>query len=162
LTDLPRIADDSGFLALVDPDSYEGFLGDWDYDSIMVRFREAMASRSLLLWHTGHGGFWQVAVSDPAPASGFRRTAGPIRSAKGRLLITNYESLTMAAQFEDVRLPEPHLADLLIEVAPGDHTCEVTQVYDPADGDLGDGAHFVLTLTPGGTLPAWKAPAWPG
>ncbi|GAA0581078.1 hypothetical protein GCM10010172_77550 [Paractinoplanes ferrugineus] len=80
--------DDSGFLALIDPDTYPGFVAeDWDYDSVMEHFAAAMAARRMLLWHTGDGGWWHVEVSDTAPAAGFRRTAGPIRSAAAGLVV---------------------------------------------------------------------------
>jgi len=157
-----EVTDDSGFLALIDPEAYAGFVApDWDYDSLIAHFRAAMAARTLLIWQTGAEGEWRVEVGGPAPA-GFRRTAGAIHSRAGRLHLLNYESLTMAAQFPDVTLPEPHLKHLVLTVEPGDHTVEVVQLTDPDDLDAepGPGPDFVLTLTPGATLPPWTGPAW--
>jgi len=98
-------------------------------------------------------------VGDEAPAADFRRIAGPIRSSRGRLHLLNYESLTMAAQFADVTLPEPELEHLVITVPVGAHTCEIVQLTDPDDDLDGPGPDFVLALTPGGSAAPWPEPA---
>ncbi len=108
---------------------------------------------------------WHVEVTDSANSSrlsGFRRTSGPIRVTRGRLLPVNYETLTMGAQFAHVSLPEPYLADLLVDVPSGDYACEITQLDDPdtSDDDSGDAAGFVLKLTPRQEHESWSAPAW--
>lgn len=154
-----EIPDDSGFLALVDPDAYAGLVPDWDFDRLLAHFNAAMAERSLLFWATGYGGMWAVDVvtdGSPAPA-GFRRVSGPIRVTAGRLHLVNYESLSMVAQFPDVHLPEAYLADLVVEVPPGDYTCEIVQLADPEDGD-DDG--FVITVTPGAGPAPWTEAPW--
>ena len=150
-----EISDDSGFLALVDPDAYAGLVPDWNFDRLLAHFATAMAERSLLFWATDDGGgMWTVdVVTDgrPAPA-GARRVSGPIRVTAGRLHLLNYESLSMAAQFADVRLPEAHLADLVVEVPPGDYTCEIVQ--------LADDEGFVIGVTPGTGPAPWTGPPW--
>jgi len=150
-----EIPDDSGFMALVDPDAYPGFIGpDWDFTQLYARFAEAMAARSLLIWGTGDGGMWTVDVltdGGAAPA-GFRRVSGPIRVTAGRLALVGYESLSMVAQFADERLPEAHLADLVVEVPPGDYTCEIVQ--------LADDEGFVIAVTPGAGPATWAEPPW--
>jgi hypothetical protein len=118
-----EVTDDSGFLALVDQHAYLGFVAaDWTYDSLMTHFRAAMEKRSLLVWGTGREDVWtvDVVVDGPAQPAGFRRTLGPVNVTAGQLYLTNYESLTMAAQFDDVRLPEPHLEHLGLRATPGD------------------------------------------
>ncbi|WP_446217599.1 hypothetical protein [Micromonospora sp. IBHARD004] len=107
-----EVTDDSGFLALVDHHAYQGFVhADWTYDTLLDHFRAAITERSLLVWGTGREDVWtvDVVVDGLAPPTGFRRTIGPIHVTAGQLHLTNYESLTMAAQFGQVRLPEPHL-----------------------------------------------------
>ncbi|WP_215541682.1 hypothetical protein [Amycolatopsis sp. CA-230715] len=156
-----EVTDDSGFLGLIDPDAYLPFVGeDWTLEQLFARFRTEMGKRALLLWGTGAEGTWRVEVATGARPPGFRSTAGPIRVTGGRLLLVNYETLTMAAQFADVSLPEPHLADLLLTVPNGDYACEITQVHDPEAEYASDGADFVVALTAGVTPAPWSAPAW--
>lgn len=82
-----EVPDDSGFLALVDPDVYQGFVGsDWTYDSLFLYFRNAMMQQSLLLWGTGREDMWTIdVVTDGSQRpTGHRRVTGPIRvSAAG-------------------------------------------------------------------------------
>lgn len=71
----------------------------------------------------------------------------------------------MAAQFHDVRLPEPHLQDLVFELPPGMYGCDVAQLDDP-DGDIEDSddsrtvPDFVLTFTTAREVEPWREPAW--
>jgi hypothetical protein len=124
-----QVTDDSGFLALVDPDAYSGFVcADWDVKQLLGRFEREMAERRLLIWGTEGEGCWTVEVSfDPRQDAGVREVRGSIVSTRGRLCLTNYESLAMAAQFPDVTLPEPHQADLALAVAPGAYRCRIVQ-----------------------------------
>jgi hypothetical protein len=155
--------DDSGFLAVVDPHAYRGFVSEsWTYDTLFGHFAAAMAERSLLIWGTGREDEWTVDVSvgDPVPGTAFRRISGPIRVTAGALLLTSYESLTMAAQFGDVALPEEHERDQVFELPSGDYVCEVVQWADPdEDADEPD-TRFTLTFTPGRDAPSWTAPPW--
>ncbi len=58
-----RVTDDSGFLAVVVPASYEGFVDrDWQLDQLFDHFRQQMLQRSLLIWGTGLEGRWRVDV----------------------------------------------------------------------------------------------------
>ena len=164
-----EVTDDSGFLALVDQHAYQGFLSaDWTYDTLFAHFRAAMAERSMLLWGTGREDTWtvDVVVGRPVQLTGFRRETGPIRVSAGQLHLTNYESLTMAAQYPDVRLPEPHERDLVFDVPSGLYDCEIVQLEDP-DSDLERPddeprtvPDFVILLTAGQRIDAWQKPAW--
>lgn len=52
-----QVTDDSGFLALIDPDEYSGFVAeDWALEDVVTRFHEEMAARHLLIWGTGQEG----------------------------------------------------------------------------------------------------------
>ena len=152
------VTDGSGFLAIVDPDSYQGFVAeDWTYESLLDHFAQEMRRRSLLVWATSeHGGTWTVTTD--APSRTGRSVTGTIVSTGGRLCLTDYESLTMAAQFPDVTLPEPHMADLVFEVPAGTLACTVTRYHDD---DSMPPPHVALTLSPAGaTIEAWPRPAW--
>ena len=58
-----EITDDSGFLALVDPDAYRGFVTkNWELDDLLARFKAEMSGRRLLIWGTGCENTWSVRV----------------------------------------------------------------------------------------------------
>lgn len=152
------ITEDSGFLGIIDPDRYEGFVAeDWTLERLFEHFAAQMGRGTLLLWATSeHGGTWTV-TTDSAPP-GARSVTGPIVSTRGRLCLVTYESLTMAAQFDDVTLPEPHMADLALDVQPGTYDCTVTQ-FD--DDDSTPGPHLAVALSAtGAARPPWRQPAW--
>ena len=94
-----------------------------------------MRDRHLLIWGTGMELFWSIDVSfQPTRASGFREVVGSIDASRGRLLLTSYESLTMAAQFPDVTLPEAHERGQVLSVSPGLYDCRIVQLSDPESG----------------------------
>lgn len=159
-----QVTDDSGFLALIDPDAYSGFVAeDWALEHILARFHEEMAARHLLIWGTGQEGCWTVEVSlSRAVEAGIREVAGSIVATKGRLLVTNYESLTMAAQFSDLTLPEAHQTALVVEVPSGLYRCRVVQHAREA-GNWAEGcdAEFHIELQPTKVPePAWTTIPW--
>lgn len=127
------IPDDSGFLALVDPDAYRSFVGeDWTFEQLMAHFTAQMRERRMLIWRSGAENLWRVQVRLSTSAiNGYRELTGPLTITNGRLLLTNYERLTMAAQFEDVALPEPENMDMLIPVPSGHYRCRIVQIDDP-------------------------------
>lgn len=145
-----EVTDDSGFLALVVPTSYESFVSSkWTFDQIMSHFHAQMARRSVLIWGTGLEGCWKVEIElKKADIKGFREVSGPMHIVGGSLLLTNYESLTMAAQFKDVTLPEKHQKHLLVSLPDGDYTCRVIQMFDPGQVDTAesDNPDFVVEI----------------
>jgi hypothetical protein len=159
-----QVTDDSGLLALVDPDAYSGFIAeDWAWEDMVARFHEEMAARHLLIWGTGQEGCWTVDVSlSRAVEAGIREVAGSIVATKGRLLVTNYESLTMIAQFSDLTLPEPHETALVVDVPPGLYRCRVVQhALEAANWAEGCDAEFRIELQPAKVPePTWAKIPW--
>jgi hypothetical protein len=163
-----EVPDDAGFLGLLDPDAYEGFVGsDWTMQQLVARLRHQLRDRRLLLWGTGRDGMWRVRVEVEADAPrGFREVSGPIRSTRGRLLLTHWGTLTMAAAYFDVPLPEPHEEPLLLTVPPGEYRCTIVQLTDPeAADDAGEDGEpnedFVVVLSPHGSPQApWTEFPW--
>ncbi|HVE78249.1 MAG TPA: hypothetical protein VNA89_05290 [Gemmatimonadaceae bacterium] len=150
---LYEVTDDSGFLGLLDPDAYVGFVGaDWTLPRLLAHLRTQMRERRLLLWGTGREDTWRVRIEvQAAPPRGFREVSGPIVSSRGRLLLTNWEAVTMAATYADAPLPEPHEQELIVAVPPGAYRCTIVQLLDP-EAERGDEhylerrADFVITL----------------
>ena len=54
-----------------------------------------------------------------------------ITVTNGQLFLTNYEDLTMAAQFSDEKIPAKHNAELFIELDNGEYEITVRQLSDP-------------------------------
>jgi hypothetical protein len=160
-----QVPDDSGFLALVVPATYESFVAeDWDFELLRAHFRRQMARRSLLIWGTGLEGTWRVDVQvGAAYTDGLRAITGPLRVEGGSVLVTSYESLTMAAQFPDVSLPEPFERNNLVPLPDGEYICHVTQMFDPdaCDSSGGELPDFVISLSTA-TQPeaAWSEIPW--
>jgi hypothetical protein len=58
-----KITDDSGFLAVVDPDAYDGFVGsNWTWDTLQDRFVREAREQHLLVWSTGIEHVWSIDV----------------------------------------------------------------------------------------------------
>jgi hypothetical protein len=160
-----NVPDDSGFLAIVVPASYRTFVNrKWRFDQLIDHFRQQMAQWSLLIWGTGLENDWRVDVrTEQSSARGFREVSGPLRVAGGCVLVTNYDSLTMVAQYEDQRLPQKHEQDQVVSLADGDYCCRIVQIFDPGQADCaeGDGPDFVVELSRPKVLPAyWSEVPW--
>src|SRR5215203_2009722 len=99
-----EIPDDSGFLALIDPDAYESFVNkDWGFDELVAHFINQMQKQRLLIWGTGAEELWRVQVRFSTSAvRGYREVDGSLVVTNNRLLLTNYDALTMAAQFQEI------------------------------------------------------------
>ena len=86
-----------------------------------MHFRHQMACRSILIWSTGLEGLWRVELHvGESEVRGFREVTGPIRVVGGSVLVTSYDSLTMAAQYSDVLLPQPDELDRRLQLPDGD------------------------------------------
>ena len=158
------VTDDSGFLAIIDPDAYRGFVhADWAFEMLEEHFVREMRDRHLLIWATGLEHTWAIQVSfQPIRASAFRDVVGTIAASSGRLLLTNYESLTIAAQSSDVILPQEHERDQVITLAPGLHDCRILQLSDPeSEAPFEEPVSFICEFTPV-TSPraAWTEIPW--
>lgn len=147
------VTDDSGFLALVDPYCYKSFVSaQCSLDQILQHFTLEMRHNRLVIWGTGRGDIWTVDLRFQRSAStGFCEFSTTIRASDAHLLLTNYEALTMAAQFEDVILPESHDTNRLIPVRSGLYNCRVIQRFDPEPYNptlRDDMADFIIELLP--------------
>ena len=160
-----EVTDDSGFLAVVVPSTYPSFVDrKWEFDQLFEHFRQQMSQQSLLIWGTGLEGFWKVEVRvGGSSVHGFREVSGPLRVVGGEVLVTNYESLTMAAQFEDVRMPETHEQNQLIQLADGGYRCRIVQMFDPEEQERAKDRDFdfVVELTRTNSPPeSWSKVPW--
>ncbi len=162
-----EVIDGSGFLAIVDPDTYEAFVAEeWTFAQLELHFRTQMAAECMLIWDTSRPDTWEVRVCfSSTGARGLREVVGPIVTTQGRLLLTSFDSLSMAAQFADVTLPESHEADQVLIIPAGKYYCRVVQNCTPGvfveDTKPQEGADFVIELIQGGeSLQPWKGIPW--
>ncbi len=130
-----KVTDDSGFLGIINPDLYQSFVDEnWEFDQLFAHFKMEIKKKNLLLWGTGGEGIWKVEVrNEISKEKGMRQFEGFIKVTQEMLCLTNYESLTMAAQFSDVKLPEKHQQDLNIIMKNGLYQCRIVQLFNPAD-----------------------------
>jgi hypothetical protein len=161
-----NVTDDSGFLAIVVPSAYEGFVSrNWKLDQLFQHFHSQMRRRALLIWGTGAEDDWRVEVrTDRSDVEGFREISGPIRVTGGAVLVTNYESLTMAAQCADSALPEPFERDQVVPLIDGDYCCRIIQMFDPTEEEPTmqcERPDFVVEFTRPAVLPPeWSEVPW--
>jgi hypothetical protein len=162
------IPDDSGILAVVDASRYRPFIGpEWTLDAILERFRESMRERCLIAWSPGCEGNWRVVAESGPPEPGANRLVeGSIRVTRDGLHLVSYDSLTRAAQFPNVSIPEPHERDNLIRLPPGLYTCSVAQLFPPEENHSEavfnqQTPHFRLSFVPSGeSLLPWPGVRW--
>ncbi len=161
-----EVSDDSGFLALIDPDAYRSFVNeDWTLDELMAHFKNQMQQQRMLIWGTGAEKIWQVELRfSTGRQLGYRNVDGPLVVTNNRLLLTNYDELTMAAQFQDVILPEPPQEDRIIPISTGMYQCRIVQTNDPTTerpSRTSPVCDFVIEIVSRtAELPVWAAVAW--
>lgn len=147
-----KISDDSGFMGLVNVDKYRPFIKeDWNFSDLRERIIQEMNLCNLLFWSTGQEGLWNVRITnqktDDKP---FRTTQGLIKVTSEKLFLTNYEDLSMAAQYEDEKLPQKHNSDLGLLLENGNYNVTISQLFDPENliHDA-DQLHFEIFLDKG-------------
>lgn len=140
-----------GCLALLDPEIYEGFIGeDWALKGIKDHFVSENEKGALVAWGCDYGN-WNVCISDNDLDNNSEQYFESGLKTNGKILVTSYESLAIAAQFDDVSLPEAHEKEQVIEVDPGFYQVTIKQMYASEDSDNEKvfnqkEAHFVIIL----------------
>jgi hypothetical protein len=159
-----ELSDDSGFLGLVDPSTYDPEIGQpVNYENTIAHVKTQMESRRLLLWATGMENIWRIVVTSakvPESVDSYRQISGPITVASNRLCLVNYESLTRAGKPPIEPLPLRHFEYACFRVSPGLYNCSVFQITDPKTySDNATDFRIELTKT-GAQLPPWSEIAW--
>jgi hypothetical protein len=129
------ITDDSGFLAIVNADKFNSFVSEqWELLQLFQRFIQEMNKDHLIIWATGLENKWTVHFLDkPTNKKAFREFSKAIEVTDGQLFLTNYEDLTMAAQFVDEKIPSKQNQDLYIQLDNGKYEITVRQLFDPTN-----------------------------
>ena len=160
------LPDDSGILAVVDSSRYKAFVHEyWTLEQLLDRFRTSMADRAMLVWSPGEEGNWRVSAElGPPSRAGLRSMEGTIQVSGSGLHLVSYDSLTMAAQFSDETIPQPHEVTNFVKLAPGLYRCSVTHLHSEYQGEGNsevDNPHCILSFQPSDDLlPPWYTVAW--
>ncbi len=102
--ELQATVDADGFVALVCPDTYSGYVDeDWTLDQLLTRFTEQMNSASLFVAYPGPDfSDHHLRIADvPLPTNALREVSGVVSVGEQGLWLTDYTQLTLAAQFRD-------------------------------------------------------------
>lgn len=132
--------DDDGFVALVAPGEYSGFVDeDWELDDLLSRFIDQMNRGALFIAYPGpdHADAPLTFNAEASPTTK-RQATGVVDVGEDGLWLTDYTQLTMAAQFPD----ESPLASYAqrVPIEPGRYRITLHQ-------NAADGSAFVLTAS---------------
>ncbi len=147
------VYDDGGFMAIVDTAAYQGFVSeDWELDQIMDHFTAAMNDQHMIIWQANNdgGSQWNVSLLDAEPDSeAFRQFERTIMVTNGMLHLCGYDDLTMAAQFEDQKLPSKQGQKLFFKLENGLYNICVRQLFDPGESNSNEDeeADFEITIS---------------
>ncbi len=112
MVQIQSITDDSGFIGIANLDKYDSFINaNWDFEMLKKRIVDQTNSNNIIFWSTGREDCWNVQISTNdyfINKKLFRIEEALIEVTNNKLYLVNYETLSMAAQFQDVALPESH------------------------------------------------------
>ncbi|MCH2021813.1 MAG: hypothetical protein MK207_04975 [Saprospiraceae bacterium] len=144
-----EIKDDARFLGLINTDQYNSYIDEhWEFEQLKERIINESNKGHLLFWGTDLPNFWTVRICDqPVAESEFRSFEGKIKVTNSKLHLINYESLTIAAQFEEEALPEEHLAQHHVELQNAVYNVTIRQLFNPEQDEIEDILGFEIVLT---------------
>ena len=148
-----HVMGDGTVLSLIDCENYASYIGDWDEPGRLRAHLLAEARQQhIVAWGSGFEADWRVEVRHGiTEQEGYRDFLAVIECSSGVLHLANYDSLTMAAQFDDYEMPDEETADYAIEVPKGLYKVRVVQLLTPDERSWDaheDEPHFLLELEP--------------
>ncbi len=131
---------DTNFIGVANANQYKSFVdNDWELDVLLRHFGDEMRLGHILVFQMTEEGIehsWNVTVkvgTEERVGECFRRAAGYIRVTNNRLYLVDYDCLTMAAQFENEKVPDQNCSQYKIEIENGFYKVEVIQYYNVDD-----------------------------
>lgn len=137
--------DEDGFVALVCPDAYAGYVDEeWTLAQVLERFVQQINAATLFAAFPGPDlADASLRVSDrPSSGAAWRTVSGLIRVGEGGLWLTDYTQLTMAAQFDD-EMPTRD-EQLQLPVPPGLYRVTLRQFAVSYEDDQEPAAEIVI------------------
>jgi hypothetical protein len=130
-----EISDNDGIIGIVNTYEYNSFVDeDWQLEQLKNHFIQEMNNQNLIVWQANNlgGGKWNIEVvqenSKNNCHSEFSKT---IKVSNGMLNIVNYTDLTMAAQFQDEKLPSKQNASKAIFLENGWYNLTIRRMFNP-------------------------------
>lgn len=128
---------DTNFIGVANAEQYHSFVdADWELDALLQHFGEEMKKGNVLIAQMTEEGIehsWDVTVNigtEEMNPNCFRSAIGYLKVTNHELYLVDYDCLTMAAQFEDEKVPDENCAKYKIPMANGEYKVEVIQYYD--------------------------------
>lgn len=131
---------DTNFLALVNKDTYNSFVDeDWELSMLSEHWDKEAKKGNILVFGMTEQGIetdWTIGIEygESNIEKFYRKTIGYIKVTKGALNFVEYTCLTMAAQFEDNKVPDEYCEPFSIEIENGLYKVEVVQ-YSNVDSE---------------------------
>jgi hypothetical protein len=119
---------DSGFLGIINTHLYKAFVNeDWEYEDIENHIINEMKNHSILFWKTEYEDEIVVEINEVNKIIKNKENEfiGSIKVTNEELYLINYESITMAAAYEDIKLPEEHLKEYKIKLPNGNYDIKI-------------------------------------
>ncbi|MBC6972213.1 hypothetical protein H9I32_07225 [Bacillus sp. Xin] len=136
---------DTNFIGVVNAEQYKSFVDeDWELEMLLQHFADEMKNGNVLVFQMTEEGIehsWSVEVKvgeESLKQECFRKAEGYIRVTENQLYLIDYDCLTMAAQFEDEKVPDKNCSKYKIDIENGLYKVEVLQFYNvDNDGYVG-------------------------
>lgn len=130
---------DTNFISLVNANRYNSFVDeDWEFEQLKEHFELETKNNNILVFQMTNEGIqcdWKIQInnkvnSTPNIDNYFRKDKGYISVSNNELYIVEYNCLTMAAQFEDSKVPDRYCEKFKIELENGNYLVDIIQFYD--------------------------------
>ena len=145
---------DTNFIAIVNPNTYSSFIReDWDLKThLLPHFAKRMQEGNIIVIQpTGKGVeySWNIDVkigTDIDEGRFYRKAESGIKVTNNELYLVDYDCLTMAAQFNDERVPDGNCSQYRIDIKNGIYKVTVIQYYNVDENKYfsDDGKEFVI------------------
>lgn len=140
-----------GCLAILDVSRYSGFVSEnWELGQLKEHIRNENANGHIVAWGCTSCN-WNIEVHFTVPSFEGHRTYQSFIDTEGELLLTTYDSITMAAQFSDTALPEVHEKNQVFKIDKGIYEVTVIQNFPTELIDTEElwdvtGPHYLLYI----------------
>ncbi|MEH7814267.1 hypothetical protein [Bacillus toyonensis] len=128
---------DTNFIGVANTNKYESFVDeDWELDNLLQHFGDEMKQGHILVFQMTEEGIehsWRVEVrkgTEEITHKCFRKAVGHIEVTENQLYLVDYDCLTMAAQFQNHKVPDQNCSKYKIEIENGFYEVEVVQYYN--------------------------------
>ena len=143
-----KIMDNDGFLALVNPKKYVSFYKeDWELKGLFDHFISQVNNASMVIWKSEGDDYVVDFNTEDSGKSAFRKFKSQIEVTDGKLYLTEYASLTMAASYSDSSIPSRHQSQLFIDLQNGMYDLVIKQLFETDSFDYPYDSQYEIIIT---------------